>query len=147
MDFAENYHYVVLDEIQGYLRNKDQCTAHVVVIYFKKDDLLHHFSLCIISDDPEQDTCFVHELQRIVMLYIKKNLPQIKSVDYFSDSCAGQYKNCKAVLILCHHKSDIDGTWTVLQQDMGNLSATELLAQPDTRYFVPVCRDLLIIKC
>ena len=53
---------------------------HPVVIYFKKDGVLHRISLCIISDVLEHDTCFVHELQRIVMLYIKENLPQIKSV-------------------------------------------------------------------
>ena len=84
-----------------------------MVIYFKKDGVLHHISLCIISDDLEYDTCFVEELLRIVMLYVKENLLQIKSVDYFSDSCAGQYKNCKAFLNRCHPKLDldIDVTW------------------------------------
>ena len=62
MDFAENYHYVVQDEIQGYHWNKNQCTMHPVMIYFKKDCVLHHISLHIIYDDPEHDTCFVHEL-------------------------------------------------------------------------------------
>ena len=47
----------------------------------------------IKNDDLEHDTCFVHELQRIVMHYIKENLPQTKSVDYFSDGCAGQFQN------------------------------------------------------
>ena len=86
---------------------------HPVVIYFKKDGVLHHISLCIISDHLQHDTCFVHEPQRIVMLCIKKNFPQIKSVDYFSDGCAGQHKNYKAFLNLCHHKSDFenDATW------------------------------------
>ena len=63
---------------------------HTVAIYFKKDGVLHHISLCIISDYLERDTYFAHELQRIVMLYIKESLPQFKSVDCFSDSCAGQ---------------------------------------------------------
>ena len=47
------------------------------------------------------------------MLYIKENLPQIKRANYFIDSYAGQYKNYKAFLNLCHHKSDfgIDATW------------------------------------
>ena len=67
MDFAENYHYVVQDEIQGYHWNKDQRTMHPMVIYFK-DGVLHHMSLCIISDDLEHETCFVHELQKIVKL-------------------------------------------------------------------------------
>ena len=38
---------------------------HPVAIYFKKDGVLHHISLCIISDYLEHDTCFAHELQRI----------------------------------------------------------------------------------
>ena len=58
----KNVSYVVQDEIQGY-----------------------HISLCVISDDLKHDACFVHELQRIFMLYIKENLPQIKSHGYFSD--------------------------------------------------------------
>ena len=61
MDFAENYHYVVQDEIWGYQWNKDQCTIHPVVIYFKNDGVFHHISLHIIYD-LEHDSCFVHEL-------------------------------------------------------------------------------------
>jgi hypothetical protein len=29
-----------------------------------------------------------------------------KKIIYFSDGCAGQYKNCKNFIILCHHKED-----------------------------------------
>ena len=54
--------HVVQDEIQGYHWNKDQCTLHPVVIYFKNDGVLHHISLHIIYDDLEHDSCFVHEL-------------------------------------------------------------------------------------
>ena len=32
LDFVENYHYIVQDEIQEYHWNKDQCTLHPVVI-------------------------------------------------------------------------------------------------------------------
>ena len=30
----------------------------------------------------------------------------IKVVHYFSDGCAGQYKNCKKFFNLCHNKKD-----------------------------------------
>ena len=30
LDFAENYHFIVQDEVQGYHWNKDQCTLHPV---------------------------------------------------------------------------------------------------------------------
>ena len=130
MDFAENYHYVVQVEIQGYHWNKDQCTMYPVVIYFKKDGVLHHISLCNISDDLEHGNCFVHELQRIVMPHIKENLPQIKSVTYLNDDCAGQYKNYKAFLNLCHHKSyfDIDETWAFFATSHGKSSCDGICA-------------------
>ena len=94
----KNVNYVVQDEIQGY-----------------------HITLCVISDDLKHDTCFVHELQRIFMLYIKENLPQIKSVVYFSDGWAGQYKSYKIFLNLCHHKLDfkIDVTWAFFATSNG----------------------------
>ena len=121
LDFAENYHYVVQGEIQGYDWNKDQCTMHPVVIYFKKNCVLHHISLYIISDDREHDTCFVHELERTVMIYIKEKLSQIKIVYYFHDDCAEQYKNYKAFLKLYHDKSDfnIDATWAFFAASYG----------------------------
>ena len=66
-------------------------------------------------------TCFVHELQRMVMLFIKENLPRVKNIEYFSEGCAGQYKSFKAFLNLCHHKSDfgLDATWTFFATSHG----------------------------
>ena len=86
---------------------------HHAMIYFKNDGVPHYISLCVISDDLEHETCFVQELQRIIMLYIKENLPQMESVDYFSDGCVGQYKNYRTFLKFYHQKSDfnIDATW------------------------------------
>ena len=48
MDFAENHHFVVQDEIYCYHWNKNQCTIHPVVIYYKDGITLKHIPLCII---------------------------------------------------------------------------------------------------
>ena len=80
LNFAENYHYVVQDEVQGCHWNKEQCTLH--------------------------DTSFVFELQRQTCEYIKKALPNVTLLEYFNDGCAGQYKNFKTFLNLCYHSSD-----------------------------------------
>ena len=40
------------------------------------------------------------------LAYVKEKLPHIKHITYFSDGCAGQYKNCKNFLNLCHHQAD-----------------------------------------
>ena len=74
------------------------------MIYFKKDGVLYHILPCIIFDNLEHDICFAHELQRIVMLYIKEKLPQIKIAGYFSHSCDGQYRKSKALL-------NLNATW------------------------------------
>ena len=95
---------------------------HPVVIYFKgNEDSLQHTSLCIISDDLAHDTCFVHELQRHVVAYIKENLPQLRSIEYFTDGCGGQYKNYKNFPNLCHHQFDfgLSATWAFFATSHG----------------------------
>ena len=78
LDFAENYHYLVQDEIQSFHWNKDQCTVHPVVIYYKNENNeLVHRCLCIISDDLDHETSFVWQLQKLVCEYIKNELPHV----------------------------------------------------------------------
>ena len=36
-DFAENYQFLIQDEIQSYHWSKKYCTLHPVVVYFKDD--------------------------------------------------------------------------------------------------------------
>ena len=49
---------------------------------------------------------------------------------------------------LCHHKPDftIDATYEFFAKSHRNLPVMELAVQSNTRYFVPVWRELLIIK-
>ena len=63
LDFAENYQFMVQDEIQGFHWNKIGCTLHPVAIYYMENDKLQCESLCVISDDMEHDTCFVYQVQ------------------------------------------------------------------------------------
>ena len=65
LEFAENYHFVIQDEVLGYNWNNKQCTLHPLVVYYRdQNNLLHCVCLCFISDDLEHDTDFVNELQR-----------------------------------------------------------------------------------
>ena len=58
-DFAENYTFVIQDEIQGYHWSKQQCTLHPLVIYYKENGELKSMSLSIISDDLDHDAALV----------------------------------------------------------------------------------------
>ncbi|XP_066934504.1 uncharacterized protein [Clytia hemisphaerica] len=112
-DFAENYQFLIQDEIQSYHWSKEYCTLHPVVVYYQSEGTLKHKSFCFISNDNTHDTNFVYKVQTLVVEYLKENLPRISKLYYFSDGCAGQYKNYKNFMNLCHHQEDfgIDAEW------------------------------------
>ena len=95
------------NEVQSYHENKRYCTLHPFVIYFKKENVLLHQSICFLSDDLEHDTNFVYEIQRDICVFIKKEMPLVVKVDYFSVGCTNKYKNYKNMLNLCHHEEDL----------------------------------------
>ena len=110
-DFAENYQYVVQDEVQSYHWSKSQCSLYTIVLYFIENKLLKHKSFCYLSEDVDHDTGFIYKTQEDITRYIKENLPDVSSVKYFSDGCAAQFKNFKILKIfinLCHHSKDFD---------------------------------------
>ena len=106
-DFAENYKFIIQDEIQGYHWNKQQCTLHPIVVYHKSEGSVTAKSLCFISDDLDHDVNMVYKVMSDTASYIKAIISKdINLIHYFSDGCAGQYKNCKHFLNLCYHQED-----------------------------------------
>jgi hypothetical protein len=51
----------------------------------------------------------------------KSNLPFITEIEYFTDGCPTQYKNCKNFINLCHHLKDIGmrAVWTFFATSHG----------------------------
>jgi hypothetical protein len=92
-DFAENYQFVVQDEIQSFHWNSSQCSLHPVVLYFKEANKLQCQSFCFLSDDLQHDVYFVYHIQKILTNYLKSHYQYIQHLKYFSDGCAAQYKN------------------------------------------------------
>ena len=96
-DFAENYGFMVQDEVHSFHWKNLQTMLHPVVIYYKENEKLKVFSYCIISDDTERDIAMEYQVQNEVLKKLLADLPEAKDVTYFSDGCSSQYKN------LCHH--------------------------------------------
>ena len=62
-DFAENYQFLIQDEIQSYHWSKEYCMLHPVIAYFKDDtDSLWHISIYFILDDNSHNACFAYEV-------------------------------------------------------------------------------------
>ena len=122
VDFAENRSFLVQDEVQSYHWNSQQCTLHPVVIYYKHINQIVEQSLCIISDYLTHDVSFVYKVKSESINFIRQKVnPEIKKVHYFSDGCAGQYKNKKHFLNLCLHKIDfkVDCFWNFFATSHG----------------------------
>lgn len=117
-DFAENYTFVVQDEVESFHWSKQHCTLHPIVLYYKENGKLLQKSFCILSHDLEHDTSFVYDIQRELLKIIRTEMPSVNKVENFSNGCAGQYKNFKN---LCSHKADfaINANWTFFATSHG----------------------------
>ena len=93
-------------------------TVHSFIAKCQARYLKDRSSICVISDDMEHDTPFVYQVQSEVVQYLKKELPHVIDIEYFSDGCAGQYKNFKNILNLCHHVTDF-ARWSFFATSLG----------------------------
>ena len=74
-----------------------------------------------MSDDNKHEVGMVYQVQREIIAHLKLRFPYPSHVTYFSDGCAGQYKTCKKLYNLCHHKADynIDAKWVYFATSHG----------------------------
>lgn len=108
-DFAENYSFILQDEVQSYHWSSCQATLHPFIIYYKWQGKVRHLQYVFISDCLEHNTIAFHVFQRKLISILKETLPfDLKKIKYCSDGSAAQYKNRKNFLNLCLHKSDFD---------------------------------------
>lgn len=104
-DFAENYTFVVQDEIQAFHWANQQCTIHPICIYYKNiDGELMNLSLIIIAESLEHNYTAVHLFQNKLLQFLKNKFGNIKKLYFFSDGAASQYKNKKNFYGLCEMK-------------------------------------------
>ena len=107
-DFAENYSFVLEDAAQGYTTGTmlNLLFIHFVSL-FQRGWRAEHHSYVAISDCLNHDAVAIHLFQKTFL--IEKIVFPIKSIIYFSDGAPTQYKNCKKIINLFHHKMDLDG--------------------------------------
>ena len=61
-DFAENYQFILQDQIQGFHWNSSHCTLHPIVIYCKVNKSIQSHYRCCISYDLTYDVDMVYEV-------------------------------------------------------------------------------------
>ena len=94
-DSAENYKFVIQDEVCWFHWNDSQYTLYPVVTYYQENDELKNICYCKISDDRKYDVPLVYKVQKVILANLKCKLHGLSTIIYFTDGCAGQYKNWK----------------------------------------------------
>ena len=90
-DFAENYSFVIQDEIQSFHWNNAMATLHPFVAYYRENEELKHINHVIISDCNIHDTVAVHLFLKVFLEKLKENIPTARKIIYFFDGCAGKF--------------------------------------------------------
>ena len=129
-DFTENFSYVVQDEIQSFHWENKQATLHPFVAYHTlADGTLEHCNNCGVSDIKEHTTVTVYACLSFVIPYLQTQFPDMKKIHYFTDGCAGQYKNKNNFINLHEEDFGLEGKWNSLQQAMEIVPVMELVEQ------------------
>ena len=143
-DFAENYQYLTQDEIQSFHWSKEYCTLHPLVIYYKDaDGNLQHYSLCFISDDNTLNTSFVHNIQTLLVEFLKQRLWTSQSSITFLMVVVGSIKIQRTSLIYVPIKRTFPSKQNgfSLQLAMGKNHVMKLVVWQNAMLQSKVCRD------
>ena len=122
MDFAENYSCKGVDDIQSAYWNQTAVTLHPVVIYYKDDnESLKHDSLVLVSDEMGHNSSTVLTFVDAIVPEIKKRVPNLNKVHYYTDSPTSQYRNKFIFHTVANHKEvyGCDATWNYFEAGHG----------------------------
>lgn len=110
-DFAENYSFIVQNSVQSFYFSSKQATIHPFSVYLKHplNNELKQISCAVISDCMDHSTVAFSAFRAKLLEYLRKEFV-IDKVYYFSDGCAGQYKNKMAVSNVWYHHKDFNST-------------------------------------
>jgi hypothetical protein len=109
MDFAENYACKSVEEIQSAYWNMSAVTLHPIVVYYKSGgEELKHKSIVMVSDEMAHNSNTVLTFIDRVIPEIKKLVPALQKVHYFTDSPTSQYRNKTIFRVVSNH-DDIYG--------------------------------------
>ena len=105
MDFKENYACRNVDEIQSAYFNQTCVTLYPVVVYYTGDEQLKHSSIVLISDTLAHNAASVAAFLDTVVFEVRRIVPYVKVIHYWTDSPTSQYRNKLIFDIVANHYS------------------------------------------
>jgi len=98
LDFAQNFAFVIQQEVQCAFYYRQQATLFTV--YFKAGP--EHRNMVIISDSLTHDNKFVHAAQKIIIDFIKTEYPNVSAINYVTDGAISHFKSKLFLYLACN---------------------------------------------
>ena len=92
--FAENFSFIIQDEVQSSYFSKNQATLHPFVIYVQSLNgnlLIESKCYCFISDNLLHNTEAVFSYVSKIIPILKEEYPQVQKINYFTDGANIKY--------------------------------------------------------
>jgi hypothetical protein len=109
LDFAENYDFVVREEVQGFHWTKNQLTLHPFYCVWadqEAPDTFHKHTFMSMSDCLEHNASVIEAFRRSFMeKFISKHQGWLKKIYFISDGTGAQYKNYKNFINLMQYEN------------------------------------------
>ena len=122
MDFAENYACKTVEEIQSAYWTQTGVTLHPIVAYFRDTDgNLTHQSIVVISNELAHNSSTVLAFLDHVMPDLKRFVPGLKRIHYWTDSPTSQYRNKTIFDVVARHEEiyGVAATWNYFESGHG----------------------------
>lgn len=109
MDFAKNYTCQSLQEVQSAYWNASMVTLYPAVAQYRSEDQqISHKSMVFVSDKMGHNYSTVFAFLKELMPQLKTILPNIKHVNFYTDSPTSHYRNKTIFYLLSHDKNLFD---------------------------------------
>ncbi|KAJ8685651.1 hypothetical protein QAD02_021444 [Eretmocerus hayati] len=105
-DFSENFAYVAQDAAPRFHYNIDQCTVLPVVVYYRTENGIEHFSVVLLSDCSTHDATAVYIMQQKLIPEIRRRCKLVKKIIYVSDGAKQHFKNRVQMLNYMKHEEE-----------------------------------------
>jgi len=106
LDFAENYSFVINEEVQGYHWTNSQMTIHPFYCQWADDTgKISSRTITILSDTLEHNANTIERFRRKFLEKIKAIHPNISKIYWVSDGTGAQYKNKNSFINVMQYKA------------------------------------------
>lgn len=117
IDFAENFKCLAQNEVQSAYFNQHGIAIFTVVVWAGDQT----YSQCYVSDDTSHSKYCVLAFLNEIISGMKSKLPDLKSIEIFSDGCAAQFKNrwILSLVLTAEHLFGVNLTWNFFASGHG----------------------------